>query len=190
MSMSAVLLVSLAAAVVLVVGGGLMMYMANLVRNAYELKVQINADVDERIKAISDDVEKRSKWIKRELIEELEKIKTGMMQANVRNIQEMADPVLKRIEALETVLKKERTDWSTAVDETRQGGSHLEAKVAQLRKDLRRVEDKVGLEPSSASGALPPKAAPGTPGTPAAPPAAPKPQSGNQQEVAAVLPDL
>ena len=196
MSFSAVLLVSLAAAVVLVVGGGLMMYMANLVRNAYELKVQISADVDERIKAISDDVEKRSKWIKRDLIEELEKIKAGLLQANARNIQEMTEPMVKRIEALEAVLKKDRTDWSTAVDETRQSGTQIEGKITQLRRDLRRVEDKLGLEPSSASGTIPPKPGtadapsgqPGTAATPAQQQA--KPPTNGPVEVSAVLPSL
>jgi len=200
MSMSAVLIVSLAAGVVLVVGGGLMMYMANLVRNAYEIKVQINADVDERLKAISDDLDKRSKWIKRDLVEELDKIKTSLTQSNTRTIHEMAEPLAKRIESLETVLKSERTDWSKAIDETRKGSTSLDAKIAQFRKDLRRIEDKLGLTPSSATSGPPAKPAPseateqpptepGQAAATSAQPAKPQPPPPTQQ-VSSILPDL
>ena len=61
MSMSTVLIISLAAGVILVVGGGLMMYMAQLVKNAYELKVQINAEVDERLTKTAEDLDKNSR---------------------------------------------------------------------------------------------------------------------------------
>ena len=134
-----------------------MMYMANLVRNAYEIKVQINADMDERLKAISDDLDKRSKWIKRDMVEEMDKVKTSLTQSNARIIQDMVDPLGKRIEALEQIIKSERKDWSKAVEETKLGSTSLDAKVAQFRKDLRRIEDKLGLDPSSATPGPPPK---------------------------------
>lgn len=188
MSMSAVLLISLAAAVVLVVGGGLMMYMSNLVRNAYELKVQINSDMEQQIKTVSDDIEKRSKWIKRDLIEELEKFKAAQIQSSARTIQDAIDPLSRRIDALEQVLKKERTEWSNAVNETRSGNTGLEARISQLRKDLRRVEDKLGLDPSSASANLPPK--PNATTEAASQPSAKPPAPTGPREVGAVLPDL
>ena len=58
MGISALLVLGLAAGVVLVVGGGLMMYMSNLVRSAYEIKVQINNDVDERLGKMAEDLDK------------------------------------------------------------------------------------------------------------------------------------
>jgi len=190
MSMSSILIISLAAGVVLVVGGGLMMYMANLVRNAYEIKVQINSDMDERIKAISDDMDKRSKWIKRDMVDELDKIKTSLMQSNARSIQDMAEPLAKRIEALEQIIKSERKDWSKAVEETKQGSTSLDTKIAQFRKDLRRIEDKLGLDPSSATPGPPPKTseqpaqAPGSP----APAAAASATAGTTAQAAAPAP--
>jgi len=197
MSMSAVLIVSLAAGVVLVVGGGLMMYMSNLVSNAYELKVQINSDMEERLKAISEDMDKKSKWIKQELVDELDKIKATLTQSNARTLQEMSDPLSRRIEALEQVLKKERTDWSKAIDDTRQGSTSLDAKLIQYRKDLRRIEEKLGLEPTSASGVTPPKPASpeqpanGTAAAAAAPAGeSPKPAPSATQKVSSILPDL
>ena len=197
MSMSAVLIISLAAGVVLVVGGGLMMYMSNLVRNAYEIKVQINADMEARLKAIAEDMDKKSKWIKRDLVDELDKIKTSLTQSNARTIQELVDPLVKRVDALEQVLKKERTDWSKAVEDTRLGSTNLDSKLAQFRKDLRRIEDKLGLDPSSATLGPPPKPAQTTDQAPAASAAptaaqAPKPQPppAPNHTVSSILPDL
>ncbi len=196
MSMSAILIISLAAGVVLVVGGGLMMYMANLVRNAYEIKVQINSDLDERLKIISDDLDKKSLWIKQELTEELEKIKLGLSQSNARSLQEMAEPLSRRIAALEDILKKDRTDWSKAVDDTRQGNTSLDAKLVQFRKDMRRIEEKLGIEPTSATLGPPPKPATaeqpaaGTETAPAATGEKPKPSPPLVQKVGSILPDL
>ena len=188
MSMSAILLISLAAAVVLVVGGGLMMYMSNLVRNAYDLKVQINSDMESLFKIVSDDVEKRAKWVKRDLIEEIDKIRANLVQTNAHAMQEMADPLLRRVDAMDLAMKKERADMVAALEESRQQIAGLESKIAQLRKDLRRFEDKAGLDPTSASGNLPPKAANSDgapqPQTQAAPP------PNKPREVAHVLPDL
>ena len=178
--MSAVLIVSLAAAVVLVVGGGLMMYMSNLVRNAYELKVQINSDLEERFKAIVEDVEKRTKWIKRDMVDELEKIKSTLQQANNRTIQELAEPLYKRLDAVEQNIQKQNSDWAKALEEMTQTLSHVDNKASQIRRDLRRTEDKLGLEPSSAAGTLPPKEGE----------AAAKPPPGTPTEAASALPTL
>lgn len=208
MSMSSVLIISLAAGVVLVVGGGLLMYMANLVKNAYEIKVQINADMDERLKAIGEDLDKKSKWIKRDLIEELDKMKTSLISDNNRRLQELVEPFSKRLESIEQKLQMERGDWSKAVDDTKVGGQALDAKLNQLRKDLRRVEIKVGLEPSSGtpSPGMPSAGAPTPPklgetnspmtGAPSAaskgtPPVPPKPETPKgPQSVTSILPEL
>lgn len=181
MSMSSVLIISLAAGVILVVGGGLLMYMANLVKNAYEIKVQINADLEERLKSISDDLDKKSKWIKRDMLEEFEKTRSSLITDNTRRLQELIEPFGKRLEAIEQRLQIERTDWSKAVDDTKVSGVALDAKISQIRKDIRRVEEKLGLEPSSPTPAR--AAAPaGAPGQPAAPAqaGAPKPQPAAQ----------
>ena len=196
MSMSAVLIISLAAGVVLVVGGGLLMYMANLVKNAYEIKVQINADMDERLKAIADDLDKKSKWIKRDLIEELDKMKTSLISDNHRRLTELIEPFGKRLEAIEQRLAAERGDWSKAVDDTRVSSTALDAKIAQMRKDLRRVEEKIGLDPSSGTPQAASAAKPGESQTaangapkPAAPPKPPEPPKG-PQSVTSILQEL
>ena len=153
MSMSSVLIVSLAAGVILVVGGGLVMYMAGLVKNAYELKVQINSDIDERLGKMAEDLDKKSRWIKRDLLEEIEKIKSALEADNARKFQELGEPVLKRIEDLDQIVRKERGEWIKAIESDRENLTKLDAKIGGLRRDIKRLEQQAGLTPQAEGAA-------------------------------------
>lgn len=152
MSFSSVLIVSLAAGVVLVIGGGLMMYMANLVKAAYELKVQMNAELDERLTKMTDDLDKKSRWIKRDLLEEIDKIKMALQTDNARKFQDLAEPVAKRLEDLEQMIRHERAEWVKAVESDRQNITVLDQKVRAVRRDLKRLDGtgRTGALPSPA----------------------------------------
>jgi hypothetical protein len=149
MSMSSVLIVSLAAGVILVIGGGLMMYMAGLVKNAYELKVQIANDIDERLAKMAEDLDKKSRWIKRDLLEEIDKIKTALETDNARKFQELGEPVMKRIEDLDQIVRKERGEWVKAIESDRENLTKLDAKIGGLRRDIKRLEQQAGLAPQA-----------------------------------------
>lgn len=186
MSMSSVLIVAFAAGVILVVGGGLMMYMAGLVKNAYELKVQINSDIDERLGKMTEDLDKKSRWIKRDLLEEIEKIKTNLEADNARKFQELAEPVVKRIEELDHLIRKERDEWVKAIESDRENLTKLDAKIGVLRRDLKQKPQTGGMaeggaDPAidAAAATLAGKAPPLAEGSPPAP-----------DDVAATLPDL
>jgi transposase len=179
MSMSSVLLISVAAGLILVVGGGLMMYMAGLVKNAYELKVQINNDIDERLTKMGEELDKKSRWIKRDLLEEIEKIKTNLESDSARRFGEMTDPVNKRLDELMHALQKDHADWTKAVAEDRDTMAKLEGRIGQLRRDAKTEAAKPGSTDAAldaAAAALDAKAAQAAPatadGTAAPPPAA------------------
>ena len=137
MGFSTVLIISLAAGVILIVGGGLMMYMANLVKSAYEIKVQINTDVEDRLTKMGEDLDKKSRWIKRDLLEEIEKIKTALQTDNARKIEEMTGPLIARIEGFEALLRNERAEWVKAIETDRAAIAALDArlKVAPKKKE-------------------------------------------------------
>lgn len=146
MSMTTVLIISLAAGVILVVGGGLLMYMAQLVKNAYELKVQINSEVDERLTKMTEDLDKKSRWIKRDLIEEIEKIKIAMETSNANKFAELTEPFNKRIEAVEEMLRKDRGDWTKALNEDREVIKALDARLGAIRREFKQAAE--GANPS------------------------------------------
>jgi hypothetical protein len=137
MSMSSVLIISVAAGIILVVGGSLMMYMAGLVKNAYELKVQINHDIDERLGKMTEDLDKKSRWIKRDLLEEIEKIKAGIETDNAQKFANLGEPLLKRIDELDQIVRKERDEWIKAIESDRENITKLDGKIGALRRDMK-----------------------------------------------------
>ncbi len=155
MSFSVVVMISLAAGIILVIGGGLVMYMANLVKNAYELKVQISADVDERFIKLAEELDKKSRWIKRDLLEEIEKIKVAIQSENARKLVEMGEPLNKRFDEFAELLRKERAEWVKAVESDRQNISALDQKLRALRRDAKKGDDPAAAAaPDGAGSAL------------------------------------
>ncbi|MFD2233521.1 hypothetical protein [Phaeospirillum tilakii] len=137
MSMSSIVIVSVAAAVFLVIGGGLLMYMSNLVRSAYELKVQIAADVEARFAKMTEEFEKKGRWIKRDLIEEVEKIKAAVETENARRFQTFSEPVTRAVEGLDSLIRNERKEWVAAIERDRGLIAQLDSRVDFLRRDLK-----------------------------------------------------
>lgn len=199
MGFSTVLIISLAAGVILVVGGGLMMYMANLVKSAYEIKVQINTEVEDRLSKMGEDLDKKSKWIKRDLLEDIDRVKSNLFTENASRLNEITAPLLGRIEALEQGLKAERAEWQKQVEADRATIAALEAKLrrggsagtgeaaaaVQAAREAKEAKDgEAAAAPQAASAAA--AAAPPKPAQ--TPPPQAKPQSG--QKAASWLPEL
>lgn len=173
MSFSTVLIISLAAGVILIIGGGLMMYMANLVKSAYEIKVQINAEVEDRLGKMAEDLDKKSRWIKRDLLEEIEKIKANMITEAGTRVAELTQPVAGRLDALETALRAERVEWVKAVDSDRAQLANLDNRLKSLNKTVKKIDDRDAppLPQPLADGTA---AAAEQPAAPPPPPPAPK----------------
>ncbi len=199
MNMSTVLIISLSAGVILVVGGGLLMYMAQLVKNAYELKVQINSEVDERLTKMTEDLDKKSRWIKRDLIEEIEKIKIAMETSNAQKFAELTEPFNKRLEAMEEMLRKDRADWMRLLQEDREVIAKVDAKIGAIRREFKQATE--GANPSldaamaslaaakAAGGEVPPQDPTAAAADQAPPPPVPPPPAVNNT-MSGFLPDL
>jgi len=148
MSMSSVVIVSLAAAVILVIGGGLVMYMSSLVKNAYELKVQISADIDARLGKMAEDLDKKSRWIKRDLIEEIEKIKVALETENGRKFEVLALSLNDSVEGINAQVRRDRTEWSAAIERDRLLIAQLDSRIDALRADLKTTSSPAAPSPA------------------------------------------
>jgi hypothetical protein len=165
MGFSTVLIISLAAGVILIVGGGLMMYMGNLVKSAYEIKVQINTEVEERLTKMGDDLDKKSRWIKRDLLEEIEKIKVALQTDNVRKMEELTGALRAKVDNVENLLRGERAEWVKAIDADRQAIAGLDARMKTQSKQAKKAEDapapaEPGTAPPASGDTKPAAAAP------------------------------
>ncbi len=157
-----VTLISLAAGIVIVIGGALVWYMGSLVKSAYQLKIDMQADMEAGRKRIEDDVEKKMRLIKRDIVDEVEKIKTALQTDAQRRMNEIADTLGKRLtEVIE--------EWRVQHDETArllEGLRHDITVLDQRQRNLRREQKPVAGEQPPAAGVA--EAEP----TPTAPPTA------------------
>lgn len=171
-----------------------MMYMANLVKSAYEIKVQINTEVEDRLTKMSEDLDKKSRWIKRDLLEELEKIKINLQTDNASKIEDLTASLQNKLQQLEAMIRSDRADWVKAVDSDRAAIANLDSRVKILARQIK--GDDAKPSPTVAAAEPPAPAAGNTPaaGTPAAaaPSAEPPPPSAAAKAAAAGawLPDL
>ncbi len=158
---------------ILIVGGGLMMYMANLVKSAYEIKVQINTEVEERLSKMGEDLDKKSRWIKRDLLEEIEKIKGNLFTENATKMTEAAGPLMARLDQIEAALRNERVEWVKAVDSDRAAIANIDNRLKTVSKQVK-SDDKPAAAPAPApipaAASAPQPANHAVPGEPAASP--------------------
>ncbi len=141
-----VTLVGLAAGLVLVIGGALVIYMGSLVKSAYQLKIEIKSDVDEGLRRLEEEVEKKIRWVKRDLVEEVDKVKTAMQTDNQRKIAEVLDGFIKRLTACEAALLNERSETTNAFESLRND-------VTVLDQSLRFVcGEQKAAQPTAAAG--------------------------------------
>lgn len=135
MSFWTVILISLAIGLLLVIGGSLVVYMGSLVKNAYELKVEIQNDMEAGLKRIEEESEKKTRWIKRDLIEEIEKLKSSLSTDNQRKFGEMTEGLVKSVAELEQTYKRDRQEMIKVIDALRQDVITLDQRLKSLKRD-------------------------------------------------------
>ncbi|AEO48603.1 hypothetical protein [Rhodospirillum rubrum] len=73
------------AGLAIVLIGAMINYMSSLVKSAYQIKIELRADLESGLQSMRDDIDRRAKWAKGEMIEETAKIRDSLtQQANDR----------------------------------------------------------------------------------------------------------
>jgi len=80
MSFASVIGIALVVGVVAVIGIAIVSYMSSLVRNAYEIKVEMRKDLDEGIKQAKAETIRQTKAARAELASEIERSRTGILE--------------------------------------------------------------------------------------------------------------
>jgi hypothetical protein len=157
MAFWAVMLISLAAGLVLVIGGALVLYMGALIKNAYQLKIEIKAEMEEEQRRIEQEADKKLRWMKRDLIEEVEKTKAAIHADNQRKIADLADSVTKRVVAQEELLRLEHAELTKQFDGLRQDIVVLDQRFRALRREQRAHAASPAAPPSAETPSTPPE---------------------------------
>jgi uncharacterized protein YdbL (DUF1318 family) len=133
-------LVTLGVGAVIIAAIGLVMYMSALVKNAYELKVELQAEMAESLKRIEDDVDKKAKWVKRDLVEEIQKSKDALSADIARRLQEAEDTVNKRLAEQEAAARRERGEVLRVIDGQKKAIATIEEKLRLLQREQRQMQ--------------------------------------------------
>ncbi len=152
-----VTLISLIAGLILVIGGALVIYMGSLVKSAYELKVEIQSDVDEGLRRVEEETDKKSRWIKRDLVEEIEKIKTNLTTDNTRRFNELMEGANARMSQLEETIKRERETSARVIEGLRHDVMVLDQRLRAMKRG-QKAEDEA--QATAEDGASAPQADP------------------------------
>lgn len=172
MSSTVVIVMSLVAGLFLVVGGGLIMYMSNLVKAAYALKIELNNELESNFKKMDEDIEKRIKWVKKDMVDEVEKIKIALQADTERKSDEFTGTFTGRIAKLEETVKAEQAEVRKAFEEDRQALTILDKKLNVLRRELKQGGKAPKADGADAEAATDDGAPAATPAEPPAPPIA------------------
>jgi len=145
MGITSVLFVSLTAGLILVICGGIMMYMATLVRSAYEIKVQINTDIEERLTKMAEALDQKTRGIKLDMVEDINKVRAVMAVENNRRLEEMSEQRSKRLDGLEPMVRVERGEWLKAILADRLRLTQTDAMAKQVNRTIQRSASTLGI---------------------------------------------
>ncbi|OIQ86453.1 hypothetical protein GALL_316870 [mine drainage metagenome] len=176
MSFWTVMLISLAIGLLLIIGGTLVMYVGSLVKNAYELKVEMQNDMNAGMQRLEEETEKKTRWIKRDIVEEVEKIRAALQTENQKRMNETAEMLGRKLTELDTAWKANSQDVAKVLDSFRQDILRLDQRQRSLKRDLTATAEPQAAAPSPEAPTPAAMAAQPTPAAMAAQPTPPAPE--------------
>lgn len=138
-------------AVLVLAVGGLLVYMSQLVKNAYQIKVELRTELSEGLQRVDDEADKKLKWIKRDIFEEVDKIKTALTVDHGRRLTELQEAVNSQLKERDEVWRRDRVELIKIIERQREDIKMLDQRVRTLRRDQRRPELVPPLEGTPAS---------------------------------------
>lgn len=98
---------------------GLLTYMSALVRRAYELRVELHNEIERGLRRIEDDLDAKSRRLKREVQEDIGKSKDAIRQDNDRRYEETINQLYGALDAYREQLQTATVEQDKAVEELR-----------------------------------------------------------------------
>lgn len=189
MSFGAVAGITITIALILIMGVGLMSYVSSLVKNAYQIKVELRNDVESAIARMDTEMDRRGRALRKELGDDAAKLRDSVQQDNDRRIKEIEDRLQKTLQDLNTAGRDEKAATQTALADMRRRLKTLESDVVAIKTDLSRRAalgralrdkdraDQTDLAEAAPSPAPAPAPAPNEAPAAASPPSPPARQS-------------
>lgn len=163
--------VTIGVAAVVVLGFFLISYMSSLVKNAYQIKVEMRNDMETNFRRIEDELTKKSKWMRAELGEDVSKMKTSVETENDRRLTSIETRLKETVAQLDELVRGDRQDM-------RQVMESVQRRLGTIEQDITNLKDEAARRAAIARNRRPEDQQPPPP-RPVANPAAPvKPPAG------------
>ena len=124
--------------VVLIVSA-LISYMSSLVKNAYQIKVEIRSEMEDGMRRMSEDSERWIRATKRELLDEVAKGRLILENENTRHFSELAEAIKKQITDLDDAVRSDRTKATLNHDDLRRRMDDLRARMGDVEHIYRSI---------------------------------------------------
>jgi polyhydroxyalkanoate synthesis regulator phasin len=165
--------ITLGIAVVAVLAIGLLSYMSQLVKNAYQIKVEIRSDMEEGLRKIEEEMGKKTKWMRSEVGEDVAKMRQGIEQDNGHRLEGIEDRLTTLAQDLDRDSREERSELRNTVNQLRKKVVSMEQEITALKEEMAR---RAALGQKRRDDAPAPSAKEATPErSEAKPPEAPRP---------------
>ena len=119
-----------------IVGCILTVFLAYLVRSAYELRIGLKAQLDRGLKALEDEGNKKARGLRQELGAEIERARSRMVEEAQRRLSDEVKALEARQLEVEKASRQERVETATALDALRDEMAALRRRIAELEREL------------------------------------------------------
>lgn len=156
MSTLTVILLTLGAAVVIAFGGALLYYMAGLVNSAYDMRVAMRGDLDEGMARLEEELTKKSKWIKRDILDEVTKVRVSMKEEDDLRFNDFSDKTTKQLKEQAEAYEAKLKAMEDTVSELKQRlQSALRARKQKEEEAAEAAKDKAQAKPAAEAATQP-----------------------------------
>jgi ribosomal protein S17E len=138
MSYSVITGIAIAIAVVVVIGIGLLSYMSSLIKNAYQIKVELRNDLETGLKKVEEDVRQKSKWMRNEVGEDVAKMKQALERENGERLAGLQERFQTAVRDLDEAGRAERAEMRGAIAGAHRKLQALEQDIAAMREEAAR----------------------------------------------------
>lgn len=143
------ILLTVLLAVLLIGGGALVFYVSTLAKNAYEIKVSLQNDLEAGLKKIEDETVKNARWMKRDLIEDIDKSKQAIVMDNQRRAAEAAEAIDKRLRDFEAAARAREEEAASRIEGMAKDVQLLGRAVVALQRQVVLAAAPVPAEPAA-----------------------------------------
>jgi hypothetical protein len=112
----------------------LIFYLSSLVKSAYHIKIEMRNTLEDGLKRVDEELNKRSRSIKREILEDVEKTKANMVADYQRRDTEVGEEARKNLTAVEEALRQALAEHAKTMKELLDQAYALEHRIKELRK--------------------------------------------------------